>query len=194
MNAMQKSVNLAVALALALTLGGCGGDGNPCENPLSPGCGPSPSPSPSPLSTIVIYGDSGSVPADTAVSIDFAIPGAGTVAATVDWTFASSEVWVAMTTTACDDVVAAFLGQCSHIGVPNNSSTMKPKTVSGTVAQGGAGRLWIANFATVDESMAVQITHTGTRSASETFIREPLARSWTPVPSSAMRALRAFEK
>jgi hypothetical protein len=195
MNAMQKSVTLAGALALALTLGGCGSNGetNCTENPLGPGCPPSPSPSPTPAQPVVIYGDSGGVPADTAVAIDFAIPSAGTVAATVDWTFASSDVWVAMTTTACDDFIEAFLGQCAHIGTPNLGNS-KPKTVTGSVTQATAGRLWIANFATVDESMAVQIVHTRTGSASVPLTLDPLARNWTPVQSSAMRALRAFEK
>ncbi len=133
------------------------------------------------------------MPPDSAVSIDFGIPSAGTVAATVDWTFASSEVWIALTTTACDDVEAAFLGSCSHIGPPNLSRTLKPKTVSGTVTQGGPGRLWIANFATVDESMAVQVTLTRTRAASAPIIIEPFARNWVPVPSAAMRAVRAFK-
>jgi len=50
MNAMQKSVTLAGALALALTFAACdngGGDGC-AQNPLGPGCGPSPTP-PSPV-------------------------------------------------------------------------------------------------------------------------------------------------
>lgn len=48
MNAMQKSVTLAGALALALTFNACGdgGGGGCAENPLGPGCVPSPSPSP----------------------------------------------------------------------------------------------------------------------------------------------------
>jgi hypothetical protein len=51
MNAIQRSVTLAGALALALTLAACDdGGGNPCaDNPLGPGCGPSPiPPSPTP--------------------------------------------------------------------------------------------------------------------------------------------------
>lgn len=46
MNGMRKSVTLAVALALALTLGGCGSDEGPCQNPTGPGCPGSPTPPP----------------------------------------------------------------------------------------------------------------------------------------------------
>lgn len=195
MNAMQKSVTMAGVLALALTLGGCGPGENPCgQNPLGAGCPQaSPSPSPTPLPLIVIYGDSGSVPADSAIAIDFSIPNAGTVAATVDWTFASSDVWVVMTTNACNDFVQAFLGQCGQIGSPNLGNS-KPKTVTGSVTQATSARLWIANFATVDESMAVQITLARTGSASEPVVLQPFTRSWVPVTSSAGQTIRAFER
>jgi hypothetical protein len=142
--------------------------------------------------TTVIYGDNGKVPPDSALYVDFGIPSAGTVEATVDWTFPSSGVWVAMTTPDCNDFVQAFLGQCSHIGSPNVGSS-KPKRVSGSVTQGGPGRLWIANFATVDESMALQITLTTTRTASAAVALAPFSGSWVRVPGSAARAVRASE-
>jgi hypothetical protein len=190
MNAdMLRTSRVGLVLAGAITLSGCGSDGT-----TGPGGGPSPSPSPVTITeTVVIYGDNGAVPADSALYIDFGIPSAGTVETTVDWTFPSSEVWVAMTTSACNDFMQAFLGQCSHIGTPNRG-TSKPKSVAGTVTQGGPGRLWIANFATVDESMALQITLTTTRTASAPVVLAPLTRSWVRVPGSATQAVRAFEK
>jgi hypothetical protein len=192
MHAMQKSLTLAGILALAITFGACGdgGDGGGCAaNPSGPGCVPSPTPPPPPPPPFVIYGDSGSVPADSAVAIDFSIPNAGTVEATVDWTFPSSEVWIVMTTNACNDFVQAFLGSCSQIGAANRG-TAKPKTVTGSVTQATSARLWIANFATVDESMAVQITLARSSSASAPVVLESFARSWVPVPNAAVRAVR----
>ena len=184
---MLRTSRMGLVLAGAITLSACGGGTDP--TPI-----PSPTPTPPPIrETVVIYGDDGLVPADTAIAVEFAIPSAGTVEATVDWTFASSDVWVALTTNACNDFAQAFLGQCSSIGIPNRGSS-KPKTVSGSVAQGGTGRLWIANFATVDESMALQITLTTTRPASMPNGAVPLAHSWVRVPGSASQALRAFEK
>jgi hypothetical protein len=192
MNAMQKSVTLAGALALAMTFGGCGEkDSNCAQNPNGPSC-----PSPTPVTiteTIVIFGDNGPVPAEDGGFIDFAIPSAGTVEATVDWTFASSQVAVAMTMASCNDAEAAFLGSCSHIGNPNLTRA-KPKTVSGTVSQAGTGRLWLLNLAPVDESMAVQITLTRTRSAAAPAPVEFSAWNWVRVPSAAVRAVRAFRK
>jgi hypothetical protein len=191
MNAMQKSVILAGAVALALTLAGCGGKGGCTENPLGPGCGPSPSPSPATITeTIVIFGNSGPIPAESGVFADFAIPSNGTVEATVDWTFTSSDVWVALTMAACDDGESAFLGSCSHIGSPNLGRS-KPKVISGS-AQAGTGRIWIINAAEVDESVVAQITLTRTRPASEPNV-QPLALRWIPVPGAAVGAVRAFE-
>ena len=190
MNAMQKSVTLAGALALALTFAACdnGGGGGCAENPLGPGCVSSPAPSPSPVSeTIVIFGDNGPVPAESGGWIDFTIPSAGLVEATVDWTFASSQVAIAMTTGPCDN---PFAGGCTNIGPMNLTRSLKPKTVSGSVTQGGPARLWIVNLATVDESMAVQITLTRTRAASAPVTLESFARSWVPVPNAEVRAVR----
>lgn len=98
-----------------------------------------------------------------------------------------------MTTDACDDAEAVFLGQCSHIGTANISRTMKPKTVSGTVSQATAARLWIFNLAPVNESVAVQITLTRTRAASAPVVLEPSAWNWVPGTSAAVQAVRAFQ-
>lgn len=182
MHAMQKSVTLAGALALALTLGGCGSD--TVVNP------PPPPPPPPPPVTTVLFSNSGPVPPMSVGYIQFTIPSAGRIDAEVNWTFASSVVAIAMTTASCEDWEAAFAGQCSNIGNPNNNRTQKPKTVSGSVTQGGSGRLWILNLSTVDESMAAQITHTTNAAASAPIALESFARSWVPVPNAAVRAVR----
>ena len=114
MNAMQKSVTLAGALALALTLGGCGSEGgNNCTEIHWARAARPRRRRRRRRRRCVIYGDNGPVPADSGGYIEFNIPSAGAVDATVDWTFASSDVWIAMTTGACDDLEAAFLGSCS---------------------------------------------------------------------------------
>jgi hypothetical protein len=116
------------------------------------------------------------------------------VSATVDWTFASSEVAIALTNNSCATPEAAFSGQCAYIGTPNMSRTQKPKTVSGA-GQAGPARLWIANFSSVDESMAVQITLTTIRSASEPRLTiAPFARSFVLGPNAALPAVRAMQR
>jgi hypothetical protein len=183
---MLRTIRMGLVLAGAVGLSACGS--GPTDPP------PPPPPSPVPVvTTSVIYGDNGGVPADSAIYVDFGIPSAGTVDATVDWTFPSSDVWIALTTTACDDFIQAFIGSCSHIA-PVNRGNNKPKTVSGAVTQGGPGRLWIANFATVDESMALQITLTTTRAAGAASPVERFSGTIVRVPGSASRSVRALEK
>ena len=195
MNAMPKSVTLAGAVVLALTFAACGGGGGGgcAENPLGPGCVSSPTPTPPIVETVVIYENNGPVAAESGGYLEFAIPSAGTVEATVDWTFASNPVWIALTAASCDDGEAAFLGSCAQIGNPNLGTT-KPKRVSGSVSQAGRGRLWLINAGPVDESMAVQITITRTRGASVSMVLDRSAWTWVPAASAAVRAVRAFEK
>jgi hypothetical protein len=126
-----------------LLLAGCGGGG--------------PAVASAPAS--VLLEGSGPVPANAGGYVEFEIPRAGTLNATVDWTFATNRVIAAMTTDACNDLFAAFDGRCSDIGSPL-LGTGKPKMATGTVSQAGRGRLWIGNLGN-DESVAVQITLTG---------------------------------
>jgi hypothetical protein len=149
---MARSIGRIATLGLLIGFAGCGGSNSP-STPSSP----APTPTPAPVTT-AIYQNSGGVPPMTLVRLDFNIPNAGTVNATVDWTFASSTVAIALTTQACADPSAAFLASCSQIGTPQLDSR-KPKTITGA-AQAGGGRLWIANLATVDESVAVLVTLT----------------------------------
>lgn len=183
---MLRTSRMGLVLAGAITLSACGSD--KIVNPPPP-----PPPTPPPLETVVIFGDNGPIPAETVGYIEFNIPSAGTVEATVDWTFASSMVAIALTTSACNDFEAAFLSSCSHIGTPNINRTQKPKTVSGSVTQATAARLWVLNLATVDESVAVQITLTRPRAASAPVVRERYAPTFVPVPTSAMQAVRAYQ-
>ena len=143
-------------LVSVTALPGCGGGGGGVTGSTAVATPPPPPPAP-----VVIYQNNGPVPADSFGYIEFNVPSAGTLAATVDWTFSSSMVWIAVTTEACtiqDERV--FLGGCPTVGTPSLSPGQKPKTVSGSVSQAGRVRLWLANFADVDESMAIQVTHT----------------------------------
>jgi hypothetical protein len=156
---MLNNSRTGFLLGSLLMLAACGGGGG---SPVAPSA-PAPTPPPAPV-TVVLFQDSGPVEADTGGYIEFAIPRAGTLNATVDWTFATNQVIVAMTTDACNDFLGAFQGTCSNIGSPIRG-TSKPKVATGTVNQAGRGRLWLANLGS-DESVAVQITLTGVGAAS----------------------------
>ena len=139
MKMLKTVLGLAGAVALVLNAG-CGS--SDCGSGLTSGPAACPTPRPDPVTEVttnVIYGDNGAVPAESGGYIEFGVPGAGQLSATVDWTFATSMVAIALTTGACDDIEAAFLGQCSHIAPANISRTQKPKTVSGTGLAGGGG-------------------------------------------------------
>jgi hypothetical protein len=146
---------------LALLAAGCGGgDSSPAA--------PAPTPTPTPaLTTTVIYNVSATNLDPNNVGIlQFNIPAAGQLTLTVDWTFATSPIFIALTTDACGganptqtDVNNAFTGFCSNIGNPNLSSA-KPKTIVGNATGAGTGRIWIANAGTVTESFGVQVTLT----------------------------------
>ena len=146
---MTYSIRRLGSLGLLVALASCN------NSPSTPSTTTTTTPPPV---TTVIYQNGGPVPAQSVGYIDFSIPSAGTVNATVDWTFATSQVGIALTTQACSDAQAAFLASCSQIGTPQFDNR-KPKTVNGS-AQGGGGRLWIANLATVDESMSAIVTLT----------------------------------
>jgi hypothetical protein len=148
------------ALVAGLLFAGCGG-GN---NPVAPA--PTPTPTPAPTTTVIYNVSAGNLNSGSVGILQFNIPAAGQVAATVDWTFASSPIFIALTTGACggdnptaNDVNNAFAGVCSNIGTPNLSSS-KPKTITGTVTGATTGRIWIANAGTQTESFGVQVTLT----------------------------------
>jgi len=135
----------------------CGGGSDAVTNPV-----PVATPTPAPVTTVIVQ-TGGPLDVDEAAVVDFAVPAAGTIAATVDWTFATNHVITAVTPAACDDVDAAFLGGCAQIGAPRLDMG-KPKTISGAASAGG-WRLWVGNFGPEAESVAVQVTLTRTPGA-----------------------------
>jgi hypothetical protein len=180
---MSRSINRFGAVGLVMGMAACGGS----STPVTPSS-PSPTPPPAPVTT-VLYQNSGPIPVNNAVMLDFVIPNAGTVAATVDWTFASNLVIAAVTTQACNDLQSAFLGTCAQIGTPQLDSR-KPKTVSGS-AQAGGARFWLANLGPTDESAAVQVTLTRVPGAAAvTSARQSGAMVSVPLSSSLAARLR----
>jgi hypothetical protein len=148
------------ALVAGLVLAGCGGD----SNPVAPA--PTPTPTPATTTTVIYNVSAANLDPGNVGILQFNIPAAGQVAATVDWTFSSSPIFIALTTSACggdsptvNDVNNAFAGVCSNIGTPNLSSS-KPKTIIGTVTSAATGRIWIANAGSQTESFGVQVTLT----------------------------------
>jgi hypothetical protein len=143
---------LLVPIVLCATSVACGDGASGVVDPV-----PVATPTPAPVTTVVAQAG-GPLDVEEAAVVDFTVPSAGTVAATVDWTFATNHVITALTPATCDDADAAFLGACAQIGAPRLDMA-KPKTISGTAAA-GAWRLWVGNLGPDAESVAVQVTMT----------------------------------
>jgi hypothetical protein len=190
MNPIRRYAAVAGTLTLAATLGACGGGGSCPQGALDAGVGaanceppitvPTPRPTPAPT-PVVLYEDSGTLPAQMVGYVEFGVPAAGTVQSTVDWTFADSEVFIVMTSAACDDYINAYFGSCSQIGPPNLGRS-KPKTVSGTVSGATTARLWVANTTAKDESVALQVVFTRLGAAGEgEVLRSAVRGRWVLV-------------
>jgi hypothetical protein len=197
MRTIPRYAAVAGALALAAIQGACGG-GNSCtQGALDAAAGsttceppptvPTPNPTPAP-SPVILFEDNGGLPAQMVGYIEFGIPAAGTVQSTVDWTFAESDVFIVMTTSACDDYIEAYFGSCPRIG-PANTGRSKPKIVSGSVSGATTARLWVANTSAKDESVAVQIVFTRAAGSSEGgVLRSTVHGRWVPVgPARGLR-------
>jgi hypothetical protein len=165
MNTIRRFLTLAVGVALALMLGACAGPGGCAANPAGPGCQPSPSPPPSPRITVVLDSASYALPAFFVSLQNLTTTEAGSFDITVDWTFATNDVDVALTRGECsfEQLIA---DQCVFVDM-TSSTTRKPEQLRIPDQPPGRYTLLIANFGPDDESIAYQVLFTpGPRSAS----------------------------
>jgi hypothetical protein len=188
MNAFPRLLALAVSGALVLTLGGCGGDSDDnddcARNPSGPGC-VRPSPSPAAVRTVLLTG-SLALPSSTVDVEPFAVPAAGALDITVDWTFPASPIGVYVVRGACDldrfnDRTCDFLTR-SETGA-------KPRVLSLPNVAAGDYFLLIANFADEDESLSLQIGHTTGGSASAAQATGDAGRGDDHQPRRTVKAL-----
>ena len=145
---------------------------------------PTPEPAPTTTSTSVIGEGSSSLAALTLLSVPFTTATAGTIGATVDWTFSTNDVDLYLTRGTNPCTVAQFNdSQCPFLDSGESAST-KPETVSAPDLTAGAYTLYIGNFGPTQESVGFQITLT-TPSGASTLA--PVAGD-SPMP--ATRALK----
>ena len=160
MNAIRRILTLAAGLALLLILGACGsGDAGGCAaNPTGPNCRPSPSPSPTPRPPVIVSSGSGELPAFFVYLDDVATTESGSFDITVDWTFPTNDVDVALIRGICsfEQLVA---DQCLFIDM-TTSVTRKPEQLHIPNQPPGQYTLLIANFGPGDESIAYQAVFT----------------------------------
>jgi hypothetical protein len=81
--------------------------------------------------------------------------GAGTLDATVQWTFATNDVDLVATSTTCSP--AAFITDACTLLAEASSTTAKPERISFSVTGGSSYRIWIVNFGPGAESGTLEV-------------------------------------
>jgi hypothetical protein len=149
---VRSALGLVLGLALA-GLPGCGGGGD--SNPVGP-TPPQTVTTTLPTSTFV-----GIVPGEVRFT-DVTVNVTGTLTATLDWTFASNDLDIYVTSSSCTVTTTNDIQNvCSAIG-RTTSTSAKPERLTVSVTPGPV-RVWAANFGPTSESGTLAITVTGTR-------------------------------
>jgi hypothetical protein len=146
MEAMMERRALAVLLSVCL-LPSCGSDSGSTPTPV-----PTPVPTPAPPQVVLSGGRT--LPPSTATGAAFNTDRAGTLEATVDYTFATSDIFVLIARGNCTPEL--FLAeQCDFAAI--SLSGPKPRVVTLAGAPAGTYTLIIGNLSEVDEAFAVQV-------------------------------------
>jgi hypothetical protein len=127
---------------------------------------PSPTPTPTTTSTSVVDAGSSSLAVLTLLSVPFTITAAGTIGATVDWTFSTNDVDLFLTRGTNPCAAAQFNNSTCPFLDSATSATTQPETVSVPELTAGAYTLYIGNFGPTEESVGFQITLTTSSGAS----------------------------
>ncbi len=148
-----------------LLLAGCGGRGS-SDTFTAPTPAPPPAPpaAPTPV-TNVIGGGNASIPVNIVLVVNFITTATGTIGVTVDWTFATNDVDVALAR-GTDPCTLEQLNNdtCPFLGF-SASTTAKPDTLSVPNLEDESYTLYIPNSGPTDESVGFQITLTSVPAA-----------------------------
>ena len=138
-----RAVVLCLAVALSLGLPGCGG-----------GSGTTPTPVTQPTTTTIFSATFTGLGANFAVPFDFAVGSSGSVTVVVDWTHATNNIAVYLTTPSCTiDMLNAFTCQFFAVDI----GLTKPKRVDTGAFQPGSYRVWVANDGATSESGVINV-------------------------------------
>src|SRR5919106_1811894 len=127
---------------------------------LLPGCGgdsvSAPPPPPAPVTELIVQGSfSGVTPGGGVALAPFSTSRMGTLRITVDWTFASNNMDVALVRAPCDPPQFLAL-TCAIVGV-SESPTAKPEILTLPNTVSATYRLFVSNRGTTDESISYRV-------------------------------------
>jgi hypothetical protein len=152
---MKKAILLVVSGLAVSVFSSCGSSSNDGPTPVV-------TPTPAPVTTS-LYSIGTSVPAApaggfvyTPNGIDVNVPYAGTVTASFDWTFTTSDIDMVVTRNDCTDYVGVLTRTCTVLG--SDVSARKPASVTFTMTSAGVIRIWLFSYATVPESGVLNVT------------------------------------
>lgn len=153
-----SGLRLACAFALMIGLPACGGGGDVT------GPGPTATPTPAPTTTVIFQEAFPPLGAGDGVSTDFNIPNAGTVRATMDWTFATNNMALFIFAgTTCTDLQGFFnngaAAGCTVLG-QHTTRGLKPGVFTFNVTAAQTVRVLVVNLGPTGESGVVQVTLT----------------------------------
>ena len=140
-----------VSTAFAASLAACGG-----SSPSTPTPTPTPVPTPPPPQVLVQGGDT--LEAEFTGRLPFTTTRAGMLEATVDWTYATNDLDVALVQGDCSFEQAAA-AQCTVLAI-SESTTAKPEKITANSAAAGTYTLFIENTGPGDESISFQVVLT----------------------------------
>jgi hypothetical protein len=146
------------AAALPLTMGGC--DGNTVTEVCPAGTTGSPpncQPTPPPCTQSQVLQDSGGIPAQSVVFEDFSVPDSGRLDVILDWTVASNPVGFYLVPANTCTTVEEFNARSCNFLVRAEPSATKPRKISTPNFAAGNYRWMIANYASQQESVSLQI-------------------------------------
>jgi hypothetical protein len=146
---------LATVLAVS-ALQGCGSD-NPVAPPVAP------PPPPTPVTTTVAEGSGGGLGEGFLGTVPFRIASAGTIRATVDWTFPASTIYVYITSGPCS--IDQFNDRACRVFAVSQTAAPKPRVLTVTNAAAGEYALHIGNFAGDVEAVSWHVSVTSTTGA-----------------------------
>lgn len=151
---------LACAFALLIGLPACGGGGST----TSPNPPPTATPTPAPTTTVIFQEAFPPLDAGEGVVGDFSIPSAGTVRATMDWTFpANTMLYFIFSGTTCTDFETFFstgsAPGCTLLG-QHIAAGIKPGIINFTVPAAQNARVVVVNLGPGGESGVVQVALT----------------------------------